>query len=92
MTASRSYLHGDYLEPADRRPDSVVYCGFCDGFCLPQHIYDEHEMDQNFARLNAGRRALVRTRRAVDRPGGNAPNYLDGTADPIWPGPPPPQE
>jgi hypothetical protein len=88
MTASRFYLHGDYLEPADRRPDSVVYCGFCDGFCLPEHIYDEHEIDQIIARLNAGRRALVRARRAADRPG-NAPNYLDGTADPIWPGPPP---
>jgi hypothetical protein len=86
MTASRSYLHGDYLEPADRRPDSVVYCGFCDGFCLPEHIYDEHEIDQSFARLNAGRRALVRTRRAAHHPG-NAPNFLDGTADPISSGP-----
>src|SRR5690348_5741584 len=40
MNALRHYLHGDYLEAADRGPGSVVYCGICDGFCLPAHIYE----------------------------------------------------
>jgi hypothetical protein len=82
MTATRHYLHGDYLEPVDRRPDSVVYCGFCDGFCLPAHLYDEHEIDQSFVRLNAGKRAFYRTRQAVERPV-NAPNYFEGSPDPL---------
>ena len=82
MSATRHYLHGDYLEPADRRPDSVVYCAFCDGYCLPQHLYDEHELDQNFMRLNASKRVLYRSRQSVDRPV-DAPNYFDGTADPL---------
>jgi hypothetical protein len=81
MTAPRHYLHGDYLEPADRGPTSIVYCAFCDGYCLPEHLYDEHEMDQNFLRLNASKRALYRTRQRVERPE-NAPNYFDGTPDP----------
>jgi hypothetical protein len=81
MTAPRHYLHGDYLEPADRGPGSVVYCGFCDGYCLPEHLYDEHELDQNFARLNASKRMLDRTRQKVERPV-DAPNYFDGTPDP----------
>jgi hypothetical protein len=81
MTATRHYLHGDYLEPADRRPDSVVYCAFCDGYCLPQHLYDEHELDENFVRLNASKRLLYRSRQNVARPV-DAPNYFDGTADP----------
>jgi hypothetical protein len=81
MTATRHYLHGDYLEPVDRRPGSVVYCAFCDGYCLPEHLYDEHELDQNFARLNASKRMLDRTRQRVVRPV-DAPNYFDGTPDP----------
>jgi hypothetical protein len=79
--APRHYLHGDYLEAADRRPGSVVYCGFCDGFCLPEHLYDEHEPDENVVRLNASRKVFYRTRQSVERPV-DAPNYFDGTADP----------
>jgi hypothetical protein len=79
--ASRHYLHGDYLEPADRRPGSVVYCAFCDGFCLPEHLYDEHDLDQNLIRLSASRKVFYRTRQGVVRPV-DAPNYLDGSADP----------
>jgi hypothetical protein len=83
MTAApRHYLHGDYLEPADRRPGSIVYCAFCDGFCLPAHLYDEHDLDQNLVRLNASRKVFYRTRQRVERPV-DAPNYLDGAADPI---------
>jgi hypothetical protein len=59
----RHYLHGDYLEPADRNPTSIVYCAFCDGYCLPQHLYDEHEIDQNMLRLNASRKASIATGR-----------------------------
>jgi len=82
MTAPpRHYLHGDYLEPADRRPGSIVYCAFCDGFCLPAHLYDEHDLDQNLVRLNASRKVFYRSRQAVERPV-DAPNYLDGAADP----------
>ena len=82
MTAApRHYLHGDYLEPADRRPGSVVYCAFCDGFCLPEHFYDEHDLDQNLIRLSASRKVFYRTRQLVVRPV-DAPNYLDGSADP----------
>jgi len=82
MIATRHYLHGDYLEPADRSPGNVVYCAFCDGFCLPQHLYDEHEIAENFVRLNAGKKGLGRTRQRVERPL-DAPNYLDGTPDPV---------
>ena len=70
MPRPRHYLHGDYLEPADRRPDSVVYCAFCDGFCLPAHLHEEHEVDANRVRLNASRKVFYRTqqsRRAPDR-------------------------
>jgi hypothetical protein len=77
----RHYLHGDYLEPADRNPTSIVYCAFCDGYCLPQHLYDEHEIDQNMLRLNASRKAFYRNRQRVERPEGAA-NYFDGTPDP----------
>jgi hypothetical protein len=82
MTATRHYLHGDYLEESDRRPDSVVYCAFCDGFCLPDHLYDEHELDQSLARLNASKKMLERTRQLIKRPI-DAPNYFDGTRDPL---------
>jgi len=47
-----------------------------------EHLYDEHELDQNFVRLNAGRRVLYRTRQKVERPV-DAPNYFDGTPDPV---------
>jgi hypothetical protein len=79
--SARHYLHGDYLEPADRNETSVVYCGFCDGYCLPKHLYEEHEIDQSFLRLNASKKAFYRTNRRVDRPEGAA-NYFDGTPDP----------
>jgi hypothetical protein len=81
MNAARHYLHGDYLEAADRGPGSVVYCAFCDGFCLPEHLYDEHELDQNLIRLSASKRVLYRSRQKVERPV-DAPNYFDGTPDP----------
>ena len=81
MTAPRHYLHGDYLEPADRNPGSSVYCAFCDGFCLPEHLYNEHEIDQSFVRLNAGKKAFYRTRQRAARPE-NAPNYFEGATDP----------
>jgi hypothetical protein len=80
--ATRHYLHGDYLEPADRGPGNVVYCAFCDGYCLPQHLYDEHEIAENFVRLKAGKRGLDRARQRVERPI-DAPNFLDGTPDPV---------
>ena len=82
MTAPRHYLHGDYLEAADWSPGSSVYCAFCDGFCLPAHLHDEHELDQNLVRLNAGKRLLDRTRQRLERPV-DAPNYLDGAPDPV---------
>jgi hypothetical protein len=78
---NRHYLHGDYLEPADRNHGSTVYCGFCDGYCLPEHLYNEHELDQSFQRLTASKKALERTRQSVRRPEG-APNFFDGTPDP----------
>lgn len=81
LNTTRHYLHGDYLEPADRRPGSVVYCAFCDGYCLPEHLYNEHEMAQSFVRLNASKKVLYRARQSVERPV-NAPNYFDGTPDP----------
>ena len=81
MPRPRHYLHGDYLEPADRRPDSVVYCAFCDGFCLPAHLHEEHEVDANRVRLNASRKVFYRTQQSVDRPI-DAANYFDGTPDP----------
>jgi hypothetical protein len=55
----RHYLHGDYLEPTDRRSDSVVYCAFCDGYCLPEHLYEEHELDASLVRLNASKKAFI---------------------------------
>ena len=82
MTMGRRYLHGDYLEAIDRGPGSVVYCAFCDGFCLPAHLYDEHELEQNFARLKAGKKMLERSRQLFVRPV-DSPNYLDGTPDPV---------
>jgi len=82
MPATRHYLHGDYLEAGDRRPGSVVYCAFCDGFCLPEHLYDEHELDQNLAWLSASKKSLDRARQKIERPV-DAPNYLDGTPDPL---------
>ena len=82
MPAPRHYLHGDYLEAGDRGPTSIVYCAFCDGYCLPAHLYDEHELDQNFVRLNAGKRLLDRSRQRIERPV-DAPNYFEGTPDPL---------
>ena len=78
---NRLYLHGDYLEPADRSANSTVYCGLCDGYCAPEHLYNDHEIDQSFQRLNASKRALVRTRQNIRRPEGAA-NYFEGAADP----------
>jgi hypothetical protein len=69
------------LDAADRRPGSTVYCGFCDGYCLPEHLYDEHELDQSLIRLSASKRVLYRSRQEVQRPV-DAPNYFDGTPDP----------
>ena len=82
MTANRHYLHGDYLEPKDRAPGSIVYCAFCDGFCLPAHLYDDHELEQNFARLKANKKMFERAPQRFARPV-DAPNYLDGTPDPV---------
>jgi len=79
--ADRHYLHGDYLESSDRNFGSTVYCGFCDGFCLPEHLYTEHEITESFQRLNAGKKALSRNKQRVGRPEGAA-NYFEGTPDP----------
>jgi hypothetical protein len=81
VSRPRHYLHGDYLEPVDRRPDSVVYCAFCDGFCLPAHLYEEHEIDANYKRFNASKKVFYRTQQRVQRPI-DAANYFDGTPDP----------
>jgi hypothetical protein len=78
---NRHYLHGDYLEPADQNHGSEVYCGFCDGFCLPQHLYDEHEIDQSFLRLKASKKAFYRATRRGERPE-NARNYFEGGQEP----------
>ncbi len=78
---NRHYLHGDFLEPADRNAGSVVYCGFCDGYCLPAHLYDEHEIDQSFLRLKVSKKAFYRNARGGDRPEG-APNYFEGAREP----------
>jgi hypothetical protein len=80
--ADRQYLHGDYLEPADRGLGSTVYCALCDGYCLPEHLYNDHEIEQSFQRLNASKRALGRTRQTFQRPEG-APNYFEGASDPF---------
>lgn len=80
--ANRLYLHGDYLEPPDRSLGDTVYCGICDGFCAPEHLYNDHDIEQSFQRLNAAKRALVRNRQIGRRPEG-APNYFEGTADPV---------
>ncbi len=82
MSAPRRYLHGDYLEPSDRRPGSIVYCAFCDGFCLPEHFSEEHQGAENRVRLNAGKKGLYRTRQNVERPV-DAPNFFEGTPDPV---------
>ena len=63
-------------------PEASSTADFCDGFCLPEHIYEEHELDQNLARLNASKRSLDRSRQKIERPV-HAPNYLDGTPDPL---------
>ena len=81
MAAPRHYLHGDYLEASDRGPGSIVYCAFCDGFCLPAHFSDEHHVAQNLVRLSASKKVFYRSRQNVDRPL-DAPNYFDGTPDP----------
>lgn len=77
----RHYLHGDFLEPADRCAGSTVYCGFCDGYCVPQHLYEEHPLEQSFVRLNAGKRAFYRSKQRVVRPE-DAANYFEGGTDP----------
>ena len=66
--ADQVYLHGDYLEPSDRSLGSTVYCGLCDGYCAPEHLYDDHEIEHSMQRLNAGKRALGRTRQTCPRP------------------------
>ena len=81
MTRPRHYLHGDYLEPTDRRPDSVVYCAFFDVNFLPVHLYEEHDLDASLVRLNASRKAFYRSQQRVPRPV-DAANYFDGTPDP----------
>ena len=78
----RHYPHGDYLEPTDRRSDSVVYCAFCDGYCLPAHLYEEHELDASLVRLNASKKAFYRSQQRVPRPI-DAANYFEGKADPV---------
>jgi hypothetical protein len=82
MTGPRHYLHGDYLEPNDRGPGSIVYCAFCDGYCLPQHFTEEHERAQNLVRLSASKKVLYRSRQSFVRPV-DAPNYFDGSPDPV---------
>jgi hypothetical protein len=77
----RHYLHGDYLEPADRNPTSVVYCGFCDGYCLPDHLYDEHEIEQSFLRLKTSKKVFYSASRRSKRPQ-EAPNYFEGAREP----------
>ena len=77
----RHYLHGDYLEPEHRNPTSSVYCGFCDGFCLPQHLYDEHDLNESLRRLENSKKVFYRGRKGVARPE-SAPNYFDGALDP----------
>jgi hypothetical protein len=79
--AHRHYLHGDFLEAADRNTGSTVYCAFCDGYCVPQHLYEEHTLEESFMRLNASKKAFYRSQQRKDRPE-NAPNYFDGTPDP----------
>lgn len=76
----RRYLHGDYLDPEHRNPTSTVYCGFCDGYCLPEHLYDEHDLAQSMVRLNASKKAFYRTN-GRGRPQ-DAPNYFEGTPEP----------
>ncbi|MES1171766.1 MAG: hypothetical protein ABUL77_00890 [Bacteroidota bacterium] len=78
--ADRHYLHGDYLEATDRNATSSVYCGICDGYCLPQHLYDEHDIDLSVQRLKATKKVFYRVKRDGGRPE-NAPNYFDGSAD-----------
>ena len=82
MSAPRHYLHGDYLELSERNHGSVVYCGFCDGYCLPEHLYDEHDMAASVVRLNASKKVFYRTRQAVQRPV-DAANYFEGKPDPL---------
>ena len=77
----RHYLHGDYLEGQHRNPTSTVYCGFCDGYCLPQHLYDEHDLDESLRRLKMAQKVFYRAKRDVARPE-SAPNYFDGSSDP----------
>lgn len=75
----RHYLHGDYLQPEHVNPTSQVYCGICDGYCLPEHLYDEHDLDESMRRLTATRKNFYRAKRDVARPE-NAPNFFDGNA------------
>jgi len=82
MAAPRHYLHGDYLEVSDRGPGSVVYCAFCDGFCLPEHFSDEHGGAENIVRLSASKKVLYRARQSVERPT-DAPNFFEGSPDPV---------
>jgi formate hydrogenlyase subunit 6/NADH:ubiquinone oxidoreductase subunit I len=77
----RHYLHGDFLEAADRNFGSTVYCGFCDGYCSPEHLYEEHPLEQSFVRLNAAKKAFYRAGRRGARPE-NAPNYFDDASNP----------
>jgi hypothetical protein len=79
--AERHYLHGDFLEAVDRNNGSTVYCAFCDGYCMPQHLYEEHPLDESFTRLNASKKAFYRTQQRVVRPT-DAPNYFENAQDP----------
>ena len=81
IMADRVYLHGDYLELSDRSLGSTVYCGLCDGNCAPEHLYNDHEIEHSIQRLNAGKRALGRTKQTIRRPEGAA-NYFEGAPDP----------
>ena len=62
----RHYLHGDYLEARHRNATSTVYCGFCDGYCLPPHLYDEHDIAHSLPRLGASPRWTPRNLAARD--------------------------
>jgi hypothetical protein len=48
---------------------------------LPQHLYEEHPLDQSYVRLNASKKAFYRGQQRVVRPE-NAANYFNSDPDP----------
>jgi len=57
------------LEPVDRGPGSVVYCAFCDGYCLPDHLSEEHKVAEKPAcGFEASKKVFYRTRQRAERP------------------------